>query len=169
MILQLREAQRRFGPIGVAGVSAVGEVVSPSAPGPPLAAGRVGWLVDRGRLLHDGPELPAQVATFDELLLAVPWNTPLRFDPPPGFHLYEHDASLLTGGPRFSKLYSSKRLPSSTAEPQALTLLMWVQIPREPFKCGRLIESTFSSEKTSRHHIEPFRLLTRSSRHFVKG
>jgi len=91
---QLREAERRFGPIGVAGVYGVGAVVAPREPGSPLAAGRVGWVVDRGRLLHDGPELPARAATLDELLLVVPRNTPLRFDPDLGFHLYGADLCL---------------------------------------------------------------------------
>jgi len=91
---QLREAERRFGPIGVAGVYGVGHVISPQAPGSPLAAERVGWVADRGRLLRDGPELPARVATLDELLLVVPRNTPLRFDPALGFHLYGADLCL---------------------------------------------------------------------------
>jgi hypothetical protein len=60
----------------------------------PLAAQRVGWVVDRDRLLHDGPELPARVATLDELLLIVPRDTPLRFDPALGFHLYGADLCL---------------------------------------------------------------------------
>ena len=91
---QLREAERRFGPIGVAGVYGVGEVIAPQSPGSALAAERVGWVVDRGRLLRDGPELPARVATLDELLLVVPRNTPLRFDPALGFHLYGADICL---------------------------------------------------------------------------
>ena len=91
---QLREAERRFGPIGVAGVYGVGEVISPQSPGSPLAAERVGWVVDRGRLLRDGPELPARVARLDELLLVVPRDTPLRFDPALGFHLYGADICL---------------------------------------------------------------------------
>jgi hypothetical protein len=61
---------------------------------PRLAAERVGWVVDRGRLLCDGPELPARVATLDELLLVLPRNTPLRFDPALGFHLYGADVCL---------------------------------------------------------------------------
>ena len=59
-----------------------------------LAAERVGWVVDRGRLLREGPELPARVATLDELLLVVPRDTPLRFDPALGFHLYGADLCL---------------------------------------------------------------------------
>ena len=63
---QLAEAERRFGPIGVAGVYGVGEVITPADVTQPLAAERVGWVVDRGRMLRDGPELPARVATLDE-------------------------------------------------------------------------------------------------------
>jgi len=91
---QLREAERRFGPIGVAGVYGVGEVNSLQSPGSALAAERVGWVVDRGRLLRDGPDLSAPVATLDELLLVVPRNSPLRFDPALGFHLYGADICL---------------------------------------------------------------------------
>jgi Glycosyltransferase like family len=94
LVSQLREAERRFGPIGVAGVYGVGEVVPPQLPENPLAAERIGWVVDRGRLLRDGPELPARVATLDELLLVVPRGTPLRFDPALGFHLYGADICL---------------------------------------------------------------------------
>jgi hypothetical protein len=91
---QIREAERRFGPIGVAGVYGVGEVLPCQAPGAPPAAQRVGWVVDRGRLLRDGPELPARVATLDELPLVVPGNSPLRSDPALGFHLYGADLCL---------------------------------------------------------------------------
>jgi hypothetical protein len=88
---RLREAERRFGPIGVAGVYGVGPVEQSEFS---LAAERVGWVVDRERLLRDGPELPARVATLDELLLVLPRNTPLRFDPALGFHLYGADLGL---------------------------------------------------------------------------
>jgi hypothetical protein len=110
---QLHEAERRFGPIGVAGVYGVGAAKGGEAPDSttqggqaprfatepvplcsPLAAQRVGSVVDRGRLLRDGPELPERVATLDELLLIVPRDTPLRFDPALGFHLYGADICL---------------------------------------------------------------------------
>jgi hypothetical protein len=61
---------------------------------PRLAAERIGWVVDRGRKLRDGPELPARVATLDELLLVVRGDTLLRFDPALGFHLYGADICL---------------------------------------------------------------------------
>ena len=60
----------------------------------PLAAERIGWVVDRGRMLRGGPELPALVATLDELLLVVRRDTPLRFDPALEFHLYGADICL---------------------------------------------------------------------------
>ena len=91
---QLREAERRFGPIGVAGVYGVGAAVSLESKGSSLGAQRIGWVVDRGRPLRDGPELPARAATLDELLLVVPRETPLRFDPDLGFHLYGADLCL---------------------------------------------------------------------------
>ena len=68
---QIHEAELRFGPIGVAGVYGVGDVIPADEPGQPLGAERIGWVVDRGRMLRDGPELPARVATLDELLLVV--------------------------------------------------------------------------------------------------
>jgi hypothetical protein len=45
-------------------------------------------------MLRDGPELPARVATLDELLLVVRRDSPLRFDPDLGFHLYGADICL---------------------------------------------------------------------------
>jgi hypothetical protein len=39
---------------------------------PAEAAERIGWVVGRGRMLRDGPDLPARVATLDELLLVLP-------------------------------------------------------------------------------------------------
>jgi hypothetical protein len=124
---QLHEAERRFGPIGVAGVYGVGPVLfaeggpagccaaeaakggarceefipHPSSfiPLPPSlipaeSAERIGWVVDRGRVLRDGPDLSARVATLDELLLVVRRDSPLRFDRELGFHLYGADICL---------------------------------------------------------------------------
>ncbi len=56
---QLEEAELRYGPVGVAGVYGVGEVISADDDARPLSAERIGWVVDRGRMLRDGPELPA--------------------------------------------------------------------------------------------------------------
>ena len=94
LMQQLEEAERRFGPIGVAGVYGVGAVIEPEDSGQPLQAERIGWVVDRGRMLRDGPELPAQVATLDELLLVVRRESGLRFDPDLGFHHYGADICL---------------------------------------------------------------------------
>jgi hypothetical protein len=91
MLNQYRMAERRFGPIGVAGVYGVGPVAD--TPGGP-AARRIGWVEDRGRVLSEGPGLPAGVATLDELLLVVRRDSPLRFDPELGFHLYGADLCL---------------------------------------------------------------------------
>jgi hypothetical protein len=106
---QIHEAEKRLGSIGVAGVYGVGPAHVPTrqntggTPGharepatmlSALAAERIGWVVDRGRTLRDGPDLPARVSTLDELLLAVPRKTLLRFDPALGFHLYGADLCL---------------------------------------------------------------------------
>jgi glycosyltransferase involved in cell wall biosynthesis len=76
---QLRQAERRFGTIGIAGVYGVGEVRKVASV--PLRAERIGWVVDRGRELRQGGELPAPVAILDELLLILPRHTPFRADP----------------------------------------------------------------------------------------
>jgi hypothetical protein len=94
IVRQYRLAQRRVGPIGVAGVYGVGPVRTDPAPGRSPAVTRVGRVVDRGQVLHDGPELPAPVATLDELVLVVPRDSPLSFDPELGFHLYGADLCL---------------------------------------------------------------------------
>jgi hypothetical protein len=93
---QLCEAERRFGPIGVAGVYGVGDVITRADDhaGGPVAAERIGWVVDRGRTLRDGPELPARVTTLDELMLIVRRDAPLRLEPALGFHLYGADLCL---------------------------------------------------------------------------
>jgi Glycosyltransferase like family len=102
---QLETATRQFGPIGVAGVYGViaPREVQPEAratdtlsdgAGQPhanpakFAVNRIGRVIHRGHSLFDGPELPALVATLDEMLLIVPRDTPLRLDPALGFHLY---------------------------------------------------------------------------------
>ncbi len=91
---QLKEAERRFGPIGVAGVYGVGAAITTDEPGQPLGAERIGWVNDRGRVLRDGPELPARVATLDEIVLVIRRNSGLRFDPELGFYLYGADICL---------------------------------------------------------------------------
>jgi hypothetical protein len=94
VIQQFEEAERQFGPIGVAGVYGVSKVIAPDDRTKPLGAERIGWVVDRGRVLRDGRELPAQVVALDELLLIVRRDSGLRFDPALGFHLYGADICL---------------------------------------------------------------------------
>jgi hypothetical protein len=83
---QYRQAQAAFGSVGVASVYGV------------MRAGnswqRAGHVVDRDRLLKETPILPAVVETLDELLLVVPRDTALRFDPELGFHFYGADFCL---------------------------------------------------------------------------
>jgi SAM-dependent methyltransferase len=85
-VAQYRRAEAAFGRVGVAGVYGVSWDKTRT-----VAAGRV---VDRDRLLAPAGTGPALVETLDELLLAVPRGTPLRFDPGLGFHLYGADLCL---------------------------------------------------------------------------
>jgi hypothetical protein len=92
---QLEEAERLFGTVGVAGVYGVGDVVAADDDFThPMSAERIGWVIDRGRMLKDGPELPARIATLDELLFVVRRDTSLKFDPTLGNHFYGVDLCL---------------------------------------------------------------------------
>jgi hypothetical protein len=91
LLEQIEAAKQQFGPIGVAGVYGVGPAIRQNGG---FAADRIGWIVDRGRVRRERPALPAKVATLDELLLVVPRDTPLRFHPDLGFHLYGADLCL---------------------------------------------------------------------------
>jgi SAM-dependent methyltransferase len=83
---QLRVAEERFGPVGVAGV--FGYSFGPEG------KTDLGRVLDR-YLLHDMPApLPAMADGLDEIVLAVRRDTPLRFDPMLGFHLYGADLCL---------------------------------------------------------------------------
>jgi hypothetical protein len=99
ILKQYLMAERLYGPSGVAGVYGVGPVANepddcyPDLPYG-LTAKRIGWVEDRGTVRNEGPGLPAAVATLDELLLVVRKDTPLRFDPELGFHLYGADLCL---------------------------------------------------------------------------
>jgi Glycosyltransferase like family len=108
LIQQLCTVTRQWGPIGVAGVYGVGEPTEVPPEAQTTAAARqprqsphrfavrrMGRVIHRGHPLFDSPTLPARVSTLDELLLVVPRNTPLRFDPELGFHLYGADICLL--------------------------------------------------------------------------
>jgi hypothetical protein len=80
------DAERAYGAVGAAGVHGVarrGHAVMPA-----------GHVVDRECRLCEAAALPAVVDTLDELLLAVPRATPVRFDPRLGWHLYGADYCL---------------------------------------------------------------------------
>ncbi len=79
-------ACREFGKIGVVGVYGVRCQNGASI--------RAGHVVDRERLLTESRQLPASVDTLDELLIAVPRGSPLRFDSTLGFHFYGADICL---------------------------------------------------------------------------
>ncbi len=113
LVQQLDAATRQWGPIGVAGVYGVGDPVEvrpdarrtvgdgegeadrqPHPRVPKFSVQRTGRVIHRGHPLFDSPRLPARVSTLDELLLVVPGNTPMRFDPDLGFHFYGADLCL---------------------------------------------------------------------------
>lgn len=54
----------------------------------------VGHVVDRDNLLEMSTELPADVDGLDEMLMVVPKDTSLRFQPAMGWHLYGSDLAL---------------------------------------------------------------------------
>ena len=80
-----------------------------------MAAERIGWVVDRGRMLRDGPELPARVATLDKLLLIVRRDSGLRFERELGFHLYGADICLQAREQRLA-VVALEALPSQLAQ-----------------------------------------------------
>ncbi len=85
---QLREAERRFGPIGVAGLWGIQR--DPRDPAQSLARGHV---IDRHRVLEAGRERPDLVHTLDEIVLVFPRRSPLHLDPDLGWHLYGNDVA----------------------------------------------------------------------------
>ena len=91
---QIQEAERRFGPIGVAGVYGVGEVVTPPDSPSRSVGKRIGSVVDRGRELCDGPELPLASRRSTSCCWSCGEIRGLRFDPALGFHLYGADICL---------------------------------------------------------------------------
>jgi ubiquinone/menaquinone biosynthesis C-methylase UbiE len=86
---QFLEAERRFGSLGVAGV--FGYTVG--------AGGKadLGRVLDRQTLYDLPAPLPAVAEGLDEIVLGVRRDTPLRFDPALGFHLYGADLCLSAG------------------------------------------------------------------------
>lgn len=82
----LAEAQRRLGPLAVAGVYGVR--------GFGAKARRAGHVLDRGELLREPEPLPCRVDSLDELLVAVRADSGLRMDARLGFDLYATDLVL---------------------------------------------------------------------------
>jgi SAM-dependent methyltransferase len=80
------QARQEFGKIGVLGVYGVSSQNG--------TVTRAGHVVDRDRLLRERKQLPAAVDTLDELLLALPKGSPLRFNAELGFHFYGADICL---------------------------------------------------------------------------
>ena len=78
-----RDTGDRVGVMGVYGLNIT-----------PCGIRHCGHVVDREFLLDEATPLPVPVDSLDELLLIVPKNTPLRFDPGLGFHLYGTDICL---------------------------------------------------------------------------
>jgi len=76
------EAVEQFENVGVVGLYGVSE------------AGRYGRIRTFGVPLFEPSPLPARVRVLDELLLAMPRSSTLRFDPTLGFHLYGSDIAL---------------------------------------------------------------------------
>jgi SAM-dependent methyltransferase len=111
---RLRQAERRWGRIGVAGVYGAMQ----TAQGPR----RVGRVVDRDRLLDEAVDLPALVSALDELLLDLPRDTPLRAEPRLGFHLYGTDLCLQA---------RARRLPAVVLDAICLHNSRHVDLPRE--------------------------------------
>jgi SAM-dependent methyltransferase len=88
---QFRVAEERLGPLGVAGV--FGYSFGPEG------KRDFGRVLDRQTLYDIPASLPAPADGLDEIVLAVRRDTPLRFDPSLGFHLY--GADLCLGSRRF--------------------------------------------------------------------
>jgi SAM-dependent methyltransferase len=92
LLAQLEEAERRLGPIGVAG--AFGYTFREGADRAAGTKTSIGRVCDR-HLLWDMPTpLPAPADGLDEIVLVLPRDTPLRLDPSLGFHLYGADLCL---------------------------------------------------------------------------
>jgi hypothetical protein len=86
LIHQYQTAVERFGTIGIAGVYGAEKRGDDFR--------RVGKVVDRDTLLDEPILLPSAVHTLDELLLVVPKDSKIRFDPNLGFHFYGADFCL---------------------------------------------------------------------------
>jgi SAM-dependent methyltransferase len=127
---QWRLAERRAGPVGVAGL--YGASHDPAAPGGVVEAGHV---LDRHTLRRGTSPLPARVQGLDELLLAVPRTTPLRFDPTLGFHFYGTDlacqaravglAAVVVDAPAFHNSQTGDQAPPAFHESGRVFKARW--------------------------------------------
>lgn len=90
LLAQWGEAERRYGPVGVAGVYGV----KTTSPDPRVRDVRAGHLLDRGRILRELTGLPFEVDALDECVLAVDASAGLRIDPALGWHFYGADLCL---------------------------------------------------------------------------
>lgn len=89
LIASLAEAERQFGPVGIAGV--FGVVRTPAG-----RFERAGRVVDRMSLLNTPHALPARAVSLDELLLVFPRSDGAMptLEPSLGYHFYGSDACL---------------------------------------------------------------------------
>jgi SAM-dependent methyltransferase len=138
---QWRLARERLGEIGLAGVYGVSR-------DPSVAGGlrRAGHVLDRHRLLREPEALPAAVDTLDELLLAVPRDTPLRATPGLGFHLYGSDLGLRArqlglavvalDAPCFHNSLLGDALPDAFHQSAARLRAVWRAALPIPTSCG---------------------------------
>lgn len=89
LISGIAEAERKFGPVGVAGVFGVTRSQSGSFE-------RVGKIVDRNTLLVTGHQLPISAISLDEVVLAFPVQNGsiVGIDDSLGFHMYGSESCL---------------------------------------------------------------------------
>lgn len=79
----LSKEERRLGVVGLYGVRGTGQNIE-----------RAGCIRDRGNWLNEPTHLPSRVDSLDELLFAIPSDSPLRLDPKLGFDFYATDLVL---------------------------------------------------------------------------
>jgi len=127
---QLEAVEQTLGPVGVAGTFGVRATDT--------GLEHVGRVLDRETLLDCGVPMPAAVDSLDEILLAVRRDTPLRFDPALGFHLYGTDlcrqarehglTSVVLDAPCLhNSLFA--HLPLSFHDAREVLLTKWADVP----------------------------------------
>ncbi len=139
---QWRQAQDRFWCTGLMGVFGASR-----DPGVAGGVRRAGSLVDRFRLLREG-DLPEPADTLDEVLLAMPRDTPLRVTPGLGFHLYGSDLAcrareeglrvVVADAPIFHNSLLGLDLPSAFAESAERFKAAWRHRLPVATNCGLL-------------------------------